>query len=180
MGDVGIEMVDVDADEIAGTQTYSMIGEALGPNANLRFGDGQACPPSYCRAFGVGKDRQRIVAIVEKAVCQGTIACARKTGHRVHSGNRCPVGRVVVLYEDHGGLPAGRRQARGLEGEDVLEAIDNTAAELDVRWPFMFPSPTLQGAMADVPTACQIYLVEVSRRPVRSFGIVRSDAEMEA
>ena len=51
--------------------------------------------------------------------------------------------------------------ALGLVGFDVLEAVCDAAADLEVGRPFVAPAPTLQRPRAYRPTTLEFVLVEV-------------------
>jgi hypothetical protein len=67
-------------------------------------------------------------------------------------------------------------QLLGLVGFDVLEPIDDSAAELEKPGPLADPSPTLQGACADVQTLSELALVEMLRGHAQLLQLLRKRA----
>ncbi len=76
-----------------------------------------------------------------------------------------------------GCLGYSRRKVIAFEGQYVFKPIDDPASELHEARTLAFPTPAFKRAVADVPSAREVDLIEVFSGHVRPFGIVRSDAD---
>jgi hypothetical protein len=60
---------------------------------------------------------------------------------------------------------------------DVLNAVDDAAAELQELWAVAHPAPPLERALADIPALGELALIEMFRAHAQLLQLVRKCAE---
>ena len=89
MCEIGIEHVDIDADQRAGPQADAMVGILMCPAGDRGLIDQNLGPAGQRRPLRAGHDRQRFVTVVEEAERRGAVACP--------SADRATAGRLWVF-----------------------------------------------------------------------------------
>ena len=130
MRDVGVEHIDVDADQRAGPQADAMVGILMCPAGDRGLIDQNLGPAGQRRPLRAGHDRQRFVTVVEEAERRGAVACPSADG--------ATAGRLWVFQvrwrgcvpRRHRGAVLGPPQVWALEGDHTPDAAGHTAARL--------------------------------------------------
>ena len=142
--EIGIEHVDVDADQRAGAQADAVARELPAHSLDRRLVDRDRRPAPERRTLLAGHDRQRQVAVVEeleRGAAEGRCANA----------DAAAAGRLWVLLSVGGAALRGRRhrllratETQPLEGEHVLEPVADAAVQLQPGRPLAVGAPALE------------------------------------
>ena len=160
--EVGIEDVDVDADQRPGPEADAMAGELPDPGFDGRHIDRDRRPTRERRPLLARHDRDRGVAVVEEpqpgiaeADCGNADAAAE--GHlRV----LLSVGGAGLSRRRHGLLRGP--ETHPLEGEHVLQPVADAAVEPEPGRPLPLVAPAVERALAHPPSLGELSLGEMA------------------